>query len=62
MTVEDCAGAASNNDNDNIINVPNKKRLAKTGGMPLPGVALLAFALVGTGLSVLRHAVRRDDS
>jgi cytoskeletal protein RodZ len=62
ITVEDCAGAASNNDNDDIINVPNKKRLAKTGGMPLPAVALLAFALVGSGLSVFRHAVRRDDS
>ncbi|HSL01507.1 MAG TPA: hypothetical protein VK869_14325 [Rubrobacteraceae bacterium] len=64
ITVEDCVEAANNNDDrpDDVINVPNKKRLAKTGGMPLPGVALLAFALVGSGLSVFRHAVRRDDS
>lgn len=44
-----------------VINVPDKKRLAKTGGMPLPGTALLALALVGTGYSVLRFAIRRDD-
>jgi hypothetical protein len=45
-----------------IINVPDKKRLTKTGGMPLPGTAFLALALVGAGYSVLRFAIRRDDS
>lgn len=44
-----------------VINIPDKKKLAKTGGMPLPGTALLALALVGTGYSVLRFAIRRDD-
>lgn len=63
ITVEDCVRAADNDGRrEDIINVPNKKRLAKTGGMPLPAVALLSLALVGSGLSVFRHAVRRDNS
>lgn len=34
--------------------------LARTGGMPLPGMALLALALIGTGFSVLRFGIPRD--
>ncbi len=40
--------------------IPDKKVLAATGGMPLPGTAFLALALIGTGLSVLRFGIRRD--
>jgi hypothetical protein len=40
--------------------IPNKANLTKTGGMPLSGVAFLALALVGLGISVLRFAIRRD--
>ena len=40
--------------------IPNKGLLANTGGMPLAGVALLALAMVGLGISVLRSAIRRD--
>ena len=40
--------------------IPNKGKLANTGGMPLVGVAFLALALVGLGISVLRFAIRRE--
>lgn len=40
--------------------IPDKKVLAATGGIGLPGTAFLALALVGTGLSVLRFGMRRD--
>ena len=40
--------------------IPNKGKLASTGGMPLAGVGLLSLALVGLGVSVLRSAIRRE--
>jgi hypothetical protein len=40
--------------------IPNKGRLANTGGMPLAGVAFLSLAIVGLGISVLRSAIRRE--
>jgi hypothetical protein len=40
--------------------IPDKKVLAATGGTPLPGIAFLALALIGTGLSVLRFGIPRD--
>ena len=40
--------------------IPNKGRLANTGGVPLTGAAVLALASVGLGVSVLRSAVRRE--
>lgn len=44
-----------------IRTIPKGKAvLAKTGGMPLPGMVLLALALIGTGFSVLRFAIRGD--
>ena len=47
---------------EDVIKIPDKKRLTKTGGMPLPGTVFLALALIGAGYSVLRFAMRRDDS
>ena len=41
--------------------IPNKGRLAGTGGMPLAGVAFLSLAIVGLGVSVLRSAIRRNS-
>jgi hypothetical protein len=41
--------------------IPNKGRLAATGGIPLAGVGLLSLALVGLGFSILRSANRRDS-
>jgi hypothetical protein len=41
--------------------IPDKGTLAKTGGVPLTGAAVLALASVGLGVSVLRFAVRRDQ-
>jgi hypothetical protein len=40
--------------------IPNKGKLAATGGVPLTGAALLGLASVGLGVSILRFAVRRD--
>jgi hypothetical protein len=40
--------------------IPNKGRLAATGGVPLTGAALLGLASVGLGVSILRFAIRRD--
>jgi hypothetical protein len=41
--------------------IPNKGKLAGTGGMPLAGVALLSLAIVGVGVSILRSAIRRGS-
>jgi hypothetical protein len=43
-----------------VRTIPNKGTLADTGGVPLVGVAFLALASVGLGLSILRFAIRRD--
>jgi hypothetical protein len=43
-----------------VKTIPDKGRLADTGGLPLAGVALVALASVGLGLSILRSATRRD--
>jgi hypothetical protein len=40
--------------------IPNKGRLAGTGGVPLTGAAVLGLASVGLGVSILRFAVRRE--
>jgi hypothetical protein len=40
--------------------IPNKGRLAATGGVPLTGAAVLGLVSVGLGVSILRSAVRRD--
>lgn len=40
--------------------IPEKKVLASTGGMPLSGSALLAFAMIGAGLSLLGFGIRRN--
>jgi hypothetical protein len=40
--------------------VPDKGRLAATGGVPLTGAAVLGLASVGLGVSILRFAIRRD--
>jgi Tfp pilus assembly protein FimT len=40
--------------------VPDKGRLAATGGVPLTGAAFLGLASVGLGVSILRFAIRRD--
>jgi hypothetical protein len=40
--------------------IPNKGQLAKTGGMPLAGVAFLSLAIVGVGVSILRSAIGRE--
>jgi hypothetical protein len=40
--------------------IPNKGRLAATGGVPLTGAALLGLASAGLGVSILRFAVRRE--
>jgi hypothetical protein len=40
--------------------IPNKGRLAATGGVPLTGAAFLGLASVGLGVSILRFAIRRD--
>jgi hypothetical protein len=61
-------GAADNqyrnerNVEDRVIRetIPNKGRLAGTGGVPLTGAAFLALASVGLGVSILRFAVRRE--
>jgi hypothetical protein len=56
-------GAANRQYNqDRVIRetIPNRGRLAATGGVPLVGVAFLALASVGLGLSILRFAIRRD--
>jgi hypothetical protein len=61
-------GAADNqyrnerNVEDRVIRetIPNKGRLAGTGGVPLTGAALLALASVGLGVSILRFAIRRE--
>jgi hypothetical protein len=41
--------------------VPDKGRLAATGGVPLTGAAVLGLASVGLGVSILRFAIRRDQ-
>jgi Tfp pilus assembly protein FimT len=40
--------------------VPDKGRLAATGGVPLTGAVFLGLASVGLGVSILRFAIRRD--
>jgi Tfp pilus assembly protein FimT len=40
--------------------IPDKGKLAATGGVPLTGAAFLALASVGLGVSILRFAIRRD--
>jgi hypothetical protein len=40
--------------------IPDKGRLAATGGVPLTGAAVLGLASVGLGVSILRFAIRRD--
>jgi Tfp pilus assembly protein FimT len=40
--------------------IPDKGKLAATGGVPLTGAAFLSLASVGLGVSVLRSAIRRD--
>jgi hypothetical protein len=40
--------------------IPDKGKLAATGGVPLTGAAFLALASVGLGVSVLRSAIRCD--
>ena len=40
--------------------IPNKGRLAATGGMPPAAVAFLSLAIVGLGVSVLRSAIGRE--
>jgi hypothetical protein len=40
--------------------IPDKGRLAATGGVPLTGAAVLGLVSVGLGVSILRSAVRRD--
>jgi hypothetical protein len=56
-------GAANRQYDDNEVitkTIPDKGRLASTGGVPLAGVAIVALASVGLGLSILRSATRRD--
>jgi hypothetical protein len=61
----DFARGAANNQyrSERVVRetIPNKGRLAGTGGVPLTGAALLALASVGLGVSILRFAVRRDQ-
>jgi hypothetical protein len=40
--------------------IPDKGRLAATGGVPLTGAAFLGLVSVGLGVSILRFAVRRE--
>jgi hypothetical protein len=40
--------------------IPNQGQLANTGGVPLVGLAFLALAMVGLGVSVVRFAIRRE--
>jgi hypothetical protein len=57
-------GGAANRQYDGnkviVETIPDKGKLAATGGLPLAGGALLALASVGLGLSILRSATRRD--
>ena len=55
-------GAARRQYGNKVIveTIPDKGKLAATGGLPLAGGALLALASVGLGLSILRSATRRD--
>jgi len=55
-------GAANRQYGNKVIveTIPDKGKLAATGGLPLAGGALLALASVGLGLSILRSATRRD--
>ncbi|HEX4992425.1 MAG TPA: hypothetical protein VFV45_04275, partial [Rubrobacteraceae bacterium] len=56
-------GAANRQYDDNEVitkTIPDKGRLASTGGVPLAGVAIVALVSVGLGLSILRSATRRD--
>ena len=57
----DGGGAANRQYGEVIVEtIPDKGKLAATGGLPLAGGALLALASVGLGLSILRSATRRD--
>jgi hypothetical protein len=74
VTIEDCsvanqgngdgtaAGDQYNGDVDNpnkvIPDTTTKKPLPNTGGVPLPGLAVIA--LVGVGFSILGISIRRD--
>jgi len=53
---------AADDDTDDIVDdtVPDKP-LPNTGGMPLLSLLLVGFALAGTGLSILRFGIRRDQ-
>jgi hypothetical protein len=60
---DDNLGAARRQYGDTEVivkTIPDKGRLADTGGLPLAGVAVVALASVGLGLSILRFATRRD--
>jgi LPXTG-motif cell wall-anchored protein len=50
----------TNNPNKVLPDTTSKKPLPNTGGVPLAGLAVLGFALVGAGFSVLGTSIRRN--